>query len=255
MRNLSRMTIRNKTSLLILTIAALSLSACQTLESALDTAGDIADNFTEDAFGDSIKPNTKGDLALSFTNTCPQINVVEELSKLHEFAKNEKPSVDSLISKAHMTQEQTSCVTENNNLIINMQIAIKSELGNKAKIRKNDKPFFAYPFFVAVADEKGFVLAKEVFAASVTFKRNETEHNYYENIRQIIPMRKGRMQDSLNIYLGFQLNDQQLAYNRNNIITEKPTIPEQSTQPIQVAPESTNQYEPQPLIPAIQTQE
>lgn len=255
MKNISRMTTRKKTPLLILTIAALSLSACQTLESAFDTAGDIAENFTEDAFGDRIKPTTKGDLALSFANTCPKITIVKELSTIHEFAENEKPSEDSLISKAHMTQEQTSCVTEENNLIINMQIAIKSELGEKAKIRKNDKPFFAYPFFVAVADAKGFVLAKEVFAAPVTFNRNETEHDYYENIRQIIPMRKGRMQDNINIYLGFQLNDRQLSYNRSNIMETTPVMLEQATQPAQVTPANTNSYEPQPLIPALQTQE
>ena len=97
-------------------------------------------------------------------------------------------------------------------------MAFESTLGEKGKLRKNDKPFFSYPFFVAVTDPKGVIMAKEIFSASMTYDRNEDSHTYYESMRQLIPLDRKSSAKRHKVLLGFQLDPAQLKYNRQNMV-------------------------------------
>ncbi len=225
---------------------ALSLSACEALDTAFDGVSGAFDSVL-DTSGPSTK-KLRGDPVSAFASKCPKINIVEELNTLGEFTDPTHPKESNLISHVTMKQLDSSCEIEDSNVIIDIKLAFNSTLGKKAKIRNNDKPFFAYPFFVAITDVRGTILAKEVFAASMTYNRNESKHTYYENIRQIIPIKTRRSAGSYSVYLGFQLSDEQLAYNRKNIQKAPKAI--QEIQSI-----TTDQNAPEILHPQLQSEE
>lgn len=208
---------------LLLLGTAVTLSACQTITSVFDVVDEAAGNITGAALGSQEK--THGDPATAFASHCPEIIIVDELKSLSEFSSKSSTREKDLVSRVDMEKMDAACKLLDDNVTIDLKLAFNSELGNKAKIRKNDKPFFAYPFFVAVTDLRGSILAKEVFAASVSYNQNETAHTYYENIRQIIPLTRRMNAKSYKIFLGFQLSDEQLAYNRKNL---KPTATPQA---------------------------
>ena len=74
---------------------------------------------------------------------------------------------------------------------------------------------FSYPYFVAVTDEDGKILAKEIFAASVSYSSEQETIKQIETINQLLP--KTRDASDYTVLLGFQLNEEQLIYNRTQI--------------------------------------
>jgi len=218
-------------SRLLLLIGSLSLlSACGAITKAYEAVGGkVRSSGGSSGTAETINPQQRS----LFDGQCPDITIVDELSVLNEFNDPGNTNDSNIISSVAMKLEKEECATTSEELTIDLNLAFHSELGPQAKIKDNDKPFFAYPFFVAVTDPEGTILAKEVFAASMTYDRNEDTHTYYEQIRQIIPKERRSNINNYKIYLGFQLNDQQLTYNRANMASPMPL---DGTAPVPLAP-------------------
>ena len=86
-------------------------------------------------------------------------------------------------------------------------------LGPKARIKPSDRPFFAYPYFVAVSDSIGNELAKEVFAASVSYEVGQDSIKLVETIRQRLPLDTDGQVPAYQVSAGFQLTEDQLSHN------------------------------------------
>ena len=198
---------------LLLCAACIGLSACQTADGLVS---DISSTFNLDR---SSSPYAISDVEVAKTNDpCPQVHIVDELSSLSEFASVGNTSERNLISRVNLQQVESSCSFQNNQVSVDLKMAFESTLGEKGKLRKNDKPFFSYPFFVAVTDPKGVIMAKEIFSASMTYDRNEDSHTYYESMRQLIPLDRKSHAKRHKVLLGFQLDPAQLKYNRQNMV-------------------------------------
>ena len=70
-------------------------------------------------------------------------------------------------------------------------------------------------YFVAIADADENILAREVFETSVLFEGNRNRIALGEELTQKIPLKGGELGDAFNIFVGFQLSDQDLKYNRD----------------------------------------
>ncbi len=176
---------------------------------------------------------------LTYEGTCPRVEAVEDLSSLSDFTDHERMSDANLISRAKIAKIDTSCSYDERAVTIDLKMVFTGLLGPNGRIRAGDKPYFSYPFFVAVASPGGEILAKEVFAASMTFPPGEDLQTYYENMRQIIPIESQDRGARYKILVGFQLNPDQLAFNRKYMKQQKlleeaaantPTMFEKTTQ-------------------------
>lgn len=188
------------------------LAGCQTMDNFLEDVNTLAEKGTnmpqlETAYDESTP---------SIENRCPRIQIVDELSSFSEFTNgtNEK----NLVSRVNLHQVESSCSIQRKQVSLDLKLAFNGSLGPKAKLRNNDKPFFSYPFFIAVTNQNGVILAKEVFAASMTYERDEDTHIYYENLRQLIPIGSSDQAKSYTVMLGFQLTKEQLEYNRKFMV-------------------------------------
>jgi len=147
-------------------------------------------------------------------NFCPQVEIVEELSSLSEFTDMVAPEPKNLLSRVDMGLLESKCEHGDGEVIVDLKLVFESILGPKATRTVRDRPFFSYPFFIAVTGPKGDIMAKEVFSASMTYNLREDSHTYYESLRQIIPVPSKHQASLHKVLIGFQLNQAQLNYNR-----------------------------------------
>lgn len=198
-------------ALLMLTAPILS---CQTLE---NIASDI-ENVSGDraAPGSAVSPLQESETLLA--SPCPQVEIVDDLSSLSDFTNPKKMSKDNLISRVDLSSAESTCKLASASAIVDLKVVFNGKLGPKARQKDSDKPFFSYPFFIAVTAPSGKIMAKEIFSASLTYGAKENSHAYFENLRQIIPIASKDQAKNYRVLVGFQLTPEQLAYNRANMV-------------------------------------
>ncbi len=214
-----------------LLLAFLTLASCQTLDgigndlsSAWDSSADALTRITaRDVTGEQKTAAVHS--GPEQTVTCPSVKVMEELRTIVEFQDPAKPSDKTEISRASMKNVNARC-SVGGDLSVELDIVVASTLGPKARLKKTDKPNFAFPYFVAVISPNGHVLAKEIFAASLSYENGENDKTQTETITQHIPLDADGKVPAYSILLGFQLSEEQLAFNRTRpILTGSPAGP------------------------------
>lgn len=155
--------------------------------------------------------------ALAYDATCPQVQVIEDLRTYDDFTDESSPSENVLISRARISQVNSSCHQDVRTVTVDVKVNFEGILGSQGRMAASDQPFFSYPFFVAIAKNNGKVLSKEIFAASMTYPSGSNSQTYHENLRFIIPAETVRQSARHKILIGFQLNPDQLSYNRKRL--------------------------------------
>ncbi|MFA5591838.1 MAG: hypothetical protein WC989_00800 [Micavibrio sp.] len=164
---------------------------------------------------------TAGNGMTAYDGTCPPVSLRPDLAHMTEFMTPDKTDEATKISEATITGVQNNCRVENGQLVMQISITLEGATGPKARVKPSDKPSFAYPYFVAVTDQRsGVVIAKEIFAASLSYEANENKAQTAETISQSMPVPDLAKNESYNVVVGFQLSPEQLAYNHR-------TMPEQ----------------------------
>lgn len=179
---------------------------------------------------------------------CPQVEIVNELSVLSDFTNISRPNEDNLITRVFLQPQSYSCDFRGKSVTVDLQMGFQAMLGPRGRVRASDKPFFSFPFFVAVTSPSGNILAKEVFGASVTFEAGEDQHQYVEKLRQIIPISSRESGKNHKVLIGFQLTQDQLNYNRKVIAADAARQKEEAKQAkkaqIMLAPEESSSAGP-----------
>lgn len=203
----------------------LMLTACQTYEAIQD---DVYDLQTGNYNTAKIVEN-EADVLLQ--SECPKIEIVEDLSMLSDFTDPKKQINKNLTSHVKIAGTESTCELSSKTATVDLKIIFEGTLGPKGRARKTDKPFFSYPFFIAVTTPSGKILAKEIFAASMTYNANENKHTYFENMRQIIPIKNKKQARFYNVLIGFQVTPDQLKYNREQLASVKSAQAAQKAKP------------------------
>lgn len=196
---------------------ALTLSACETMEGIKRDISDI--NFDSFTPASSVSEDQHANFLVD--GNCPEVQIVEDLSRLHEFNAGQSMKSSNLVSSVSMEEAQSTCSYGDRSVTVDLKLALEGKLGPKGRRSSNEKPFFSYPFFVAVTSDNGKILAKEIFAASMTYGSGQDEQLYHETLRQIIPADSRAQGARYKVMVGFQLAEKQLAYNRKLIEAER----------------------------------
>lgn len=187
----------------------------------MDAATGDPTTETDATVADAAKPDS---ITIAANRAaCPEVRIVDDLNQVHQFEDAAVPKDSENISVIRMTNIKDYCSIVKNNVAIDMTVAFDGALGPKARAKDTDKPSFAYPYFVAITNNQGNIIAKEVFAVTMSYEAGKDEETRTEQIRQLIPTGAGNP-GSYRVLVGFQLNDQELAYNRaqppENVIPE-----------------------------------
>ncbi|MCB1563038.1 MAG: hypothetical protein KDJ75_05625 [Alphaproteobacteria bacterium] len=198
----------------------LALAACVTLVMpACETLEGVKQDFTALNLSSSAQQG-RSEKLLSL-GACPHIEIVEELGTLHDFGNQTGAQESDLISTVQIRESSNSCFYENKSVTIDLELAFDGALGPRGRLKDSDKPSLSYPFFVAITDGGGTILAKEIFSVSLVYGAEQNSQTATEKLRQIIPVPSKQKGASYKILTGFQLSQDQLAYNRAMIEARK----------------------------------
>lgn len=148
---------------------------------------------------------------------CPKVAVVDELKSIHQFMDGKKARSENELSSMTIADLQSRCAHHQNTITVALDMTFHGTLGAQAQRWTNGHQGFAYPYFVAVTAPDGDILAKEVYAVTVAYQEGQNTMTQHETLRQIIPLRPGAEARDYQLLIGFQLNDDQLAFNRYNV--------------------------------------
>lgn len=188
------------------------LTGCQTFQNLTDDLSDATNNLS------SLPTTTPTSPERLLESPCPQVELVDDLSSISDFVNMQKISHENLVSRVDLGSAESTCKLSNNSAIVDLKLIFNGILGAKGRMKNSDTPYFSYPYFVAVTAPNGKIMAKEIFAAPISYNANENEHVYFENLRQIIPIRSKDVANHYKILIGFQVSPEQLAYNRANMV-------------------------------------
>ena len=187
------------------------LGACQTYEGLKDDFARIdLSSFTPAV---SQTPEDKHSNFL-VDGDCPRIEVVDELSMLSEYNDPKDRVQNERISGIEIVRADSTCQYDERSVTVDLKLTFNGTLGPQGKTSPADTPFFSYPYFVAVTSSDDKILAKEIFAASMTYAAGENTKTYHETLRQIIPAENRTQGSRYKIMVGFQLTKEQLTENR-----------------------------------------
>ncbi len=213
------------TSLLILSFASLTLAGCGTFNGLQKDFVNMKNKLGETKEVWSAKNENRQQVAqqaevgeyqgdvIPVNEVCPPVNIAPVLASMTEFKNMESPSPSTEISNISLESADATCYIEGEFLNMRVDLNFKSTLGPKARIKADDRPFFAYPYFIAVNDGVGNELAKEIFAASISFDADQDSILLVETIRQRLPLDVTGVVPDYNVSIGFQLTEDQLFYN------------------------------------------
>lgn len=197
---------------ILLFASIIALTGCSTMQGLKQdlTSGYNAVTNTVSGW---VDPEKQAKMQLPvYDGSCPPVSVRPDLQKLTEFQNDAKPSDSSKISEAEMLHVQNTCRVENGALVMQVDITVAGKTGPKARVKSTDQPSFAYPYFLAVTDGSGAVLAKEIFAVTVAYGKDKKEITQTENIFQTMPFPNKEAGQVYNVIVGFQLTEDQLNY-------------------------------------------
>lgn len=204
-------------------VRLIALACCVSALSACNTV----DGFVEDIkFTDwgQFSGRAGGKSENLLADGCPVAGIVPDLDSYSEFTDNAAPTARTLVSQARMTEIQSKCEYGPQSVTVDIKLLFDGALGPQGGA--GGAPNYSYPFFVAITSPAGTILAKEIFAANMTY--NGQTQGYQESMRQIIPITSKEAGQYYKVLAGFQLTPEQLAYNRAVIASEEAAAKERA---------------------------
>jgi hypothetical protein len=146
--------------------------------------------------------------------SCPIATVMPELGHVSRF-KGADTSFNNLAFTAELTGLGGKCTFTENAVSVDATIKIVAQRGPAGSDGTQD-----FPYFVAIQNADGDIVAKSAFSAPLTFAPGQTRTGSAESLNEVIPL--GAPADAANyrIILGFQLSPAERAYNLANKIGE-----------------------------------
>jgi hypothetical protein len=147
---------------------------------------------------------------------CPFVGSVRELSYTTKFQGESQDLSDTLYeAKIDQVLPAVNCVYENDDgkqaIVYDIQVKFLAQRGPK-----EHEGVARFNYFVGIGGPGGQILKREVFDSEILFEDNATQAITIEEIQPRIPLKQGENGDYYRIYVGFMLDERELAYNRKN---------------------------------------
>jgi len=139
---------------------------------------------------------------------CPAAGVISGIDTVSRFDGHGTAYIN-LADRATLGEIKSDCSVDEAGVSITVSVSTIAELGPGAAGRT-----FDFPYFVAITDPHDKVVAKRVFTNSVTFKPNENRAGTRDTVTERVPLANPRQATRYHVVLGFQLTEDELAFNR-----------------------------------------
>ena len=141
-------------------------------------------------------------------NECPVVGITPDLGNITQFRGTD------IVSETIIANVAPTCTRDDKAVTVRLAIDFKGRLGPAGMKDAATEANYSIPYLVAVLDPKGEIISKDIFAINLTYSKGQTEQGVPDLLEQIIPLSKGQKPGDYKIMLGFQLSEQELAFNR-----------------------------------------
>ncbi|HPQ50633.1 MAG TPA: hypothetical protein PLE43_04570 [Alphaproteobacteria bacterium] len=210
---------RNIGVLIFLSVLGVGLSGCEAVQSIGQSIESInwpkanTANTAESAQQPSMTVNGQTQV-VKLPDNCPQLKVLGELSEITQFSTPKKPIADELIAAAKFSTLDATCQVSPNSVTLEISLDFDGILGPVGMKNGASEANYTYPYFLSVITPQGQILSKDVFALSMVYSEGQPAIHKQDRLRQTIPLMVGQDSGQFQIVVGFQLNEDELSYNR-----------------------------------------
>jgi len=148
---------------------------------------------------------------------CPVVAPVRELGYMTKFQGDSQDLSDTLFeAKVDQVQPAKNCIYEEDDegkraIVYDIRVKFLAQRGPKDR-----EGTAKFNYFVGIGGPGGQIIKREVFDTEIPFENNATQAITIEELQPRIPLKEGENGDYYRIYVGFMLNEKELAYNRRN---------------------------------------
>ena len=139
---------------------------------------------------------------------CPAVAMVADTDVLTRFAPGAVADAGSILAEATLFGINSACRAGDERAVVDIAFQIDATRGLGAGIAAID-----LPFFIAVIDAGGTILAKEVFVSRLTFDESGAATEV-ERLVEDIPLGAGQRPVDFQVLVGFQLTADELRHNQ-----------------------------------------
>ena len=141
------------------------------------------------------------------TVICPQAYMVQDAMRSTDYAPGGGRDLIDVRFNAQIVDIEWACLyeVEQGFVDVDVNFFVRALRGPAAEESQT-----TFPYFVAVADPEGVILAKRVFGIDIAFPGNSLEIGHIETVRQRIRYPNLASAASYTIFIGFQLTPEQL---------------------------------------------
>ncbi|MSO64464.1 MAG: hypothetical protein EXQ85_01445 [Alphaproteobacteria bacterium] len=140
---------------------------------------------------------------------CPKVSLLGDASRITLFAPGAGRDLTDVTFEGEIEQGASSCDYSRASVANTVPVRVVATRGAAAPANQ-----VTLPFFLAVIDKNKEVLARERFETTLQFQGNQRRSGAIEQIEQVIPIRPGLRGFDYEIIIGFELEPEQLQYNR-----------------------------------------
>lgn len=140
---------------------------------------------------------------------CPPVLLLDHARDLTKFRDGPGRDITDIEFRARIVNFTGGCDYDGDEVTVNLGVDILVERGT-ADVA--DKAAFTY--FVAIPVFFPNAAGKRVFEAKAAFEDRQRRTVFHDDLRLKIPIARGTPPNTASIYVGLQLSEEQLRYNR-----------------------------------------
>lgn len=145
--------------------------------------------------------------------SCPTVLILADAEHFTQFRPGRGRDVTDIVAEGDIIGFKGSCEFGKKNATLEMTLSVSFSLARGAA---NSNAVVEFPYFVAVPSMYPDPAGKAVIPASVQFPGNLSKVRYSDEELQLsLPLGDGLAGASYEVIIGFQLDEDQLAYNRS----------------------------------------
>lgn len=212
---------QTRSSLLaVLAATTVLLSGCSAFEPVQDAFNQFSLPGSSEPAQEDVKPaEDAAPSALASTQAnpadCPSVTVSSDLQVAPQFADITQIGDAGILATTTLSSIDHGCTIEADKVMMDLTLNFEGVLGAAGEKTAGQDAFYSYPYFIAIVDPNGTIVAKDVFAVTMAFKAGQKSIQASESLRQSISLSdKSLPTNKYSLLVGFQLSLQELDYLR-----------------------------------------
>jgi hypothetical protein len=156
--------------------------------------------------------SSDGEVGDGSAGLCPQTAILDDPGQIVRFKPNTAKGPGDLVFHLKMKTFSGECEFDEKEIALDLRVSMEALRGPA-----NEKGRAEFVYFVAILGLDKKVLVRQDFPIIVEFDGNDTQMNFTEDVTIYIPRRKNDSTSDYLVYLGYEMTEEELAYNRRRL--------------------------------------